>query len=413
MPSRSPRSKHRALSVESLECRSLLATTPFSVSFRVGGGAFDIAAAEDGLLVVGLGGDQPVVTKLNFEGQVSSTINLTLPAGYQHASLFRISDDGRFVDGTANNSSGANSANPGIEGSTREVIWDLEHPDSPVVDSDPEFQAISGFLSVPPTASADGRVKASGVQTDRGTAVAISVDGRQELLRAPDGQVLIGTVEQLQNGIGGDPTQWIAIGVYYTPNLTDYFIAFSDGSVMRMGEFLNAQASTDEYLSVTDLWGMVVADDSIYFVNRDSHPLSYGLVSTGVQIMDGYSLVGIPLPEECARSRLDVSDDGHISPVDALIIINALNDRSAAGVTDTSLPTQPKYSRVDVSQDGRLSPVDALLVINFLNHTITSSSDGANNAEGESPPENLTDEFAALASLDTPSGTPTSRKKGI
>ncbi len=76
-----------------------------------------------------------------------------------------------------------------------------------------------------------------------------------------------------------------------------------------------------------------------------------------------------------ATGPMDVNQDGIVSPLDALWIINALNE-AALGATDST-----RLGALDVSRDGELSPVDALLVINQLNATsvdavfIESSSD--------------------------------------
>ena len=51
---------------------------------------------------------------------------------------------------------------------------------------------------------------------------------------------------------------------------------------------------------------------------------------------------------------MDQNDDGLISPVDALRIVNHIN--GAGGF----------QSRLDVNQDGVVSPLDALMVINYL-----------------------------------------------
>jgi hypothetical protein len=63
---------------------------------------------------------------------------------------------------------------------------------------------------------------------------------------------------------------------------------------------------------------------------------------------------------------LNVNDDGFVSPIDALLIVNALN-RGEAGKLPVDRPrplTTPFY---DTNRDGFLSPIDALLVINYLN----------------------------------------------
>lgn len=60
----------------------------------------------------------------------------------------------------------------------------------------------------------------------------------------------------------------------------------------------------------------------------------------------------------------DVNRDFSISPLDALLVINALN-RSKGPTGEGESGTAKPY--VDVSGDGQLSPLDALLVINALN----------------------------------------------
>lgn len=72
-----------------------------------------------------------------------------------------------------------------------------------------------------------------------------------------------------------------------------------------------------------------------------------------------------------ALLREDVNQDGTVSPIDALLVINELNrDRS----NPLKRPeTAPRYL-IDVSKDNNLSPIDALLVINALNRR--SSGEG-------------------------------------
>lgn len=60
---------------------------------------------------------------------------------------------------------------------------------------------------------------------------------------------------------------------------------------------------------------------------------------------------------------LDTSGDGLIGPLDALVVINRLND-----VGSTPFPTPPIFvGYLDASQDGDITPLDALIVINYLN----------------------------------------------
>jgi hypothetical protein len=73
------------------------------------------------------------------------------------------------------------------------------------------------------------------------------------------------------------------------------------------------------------------------------------------------------------RNRFDVNNDGFVSPIDALIVINYLNTRPVPPLS-TTLP--PNY--LDVDGSGFVSAVDILQVINFLNERVVGRA-----AEGE------------------------------
>ena len=78
------------------------------------------------------------------------------------------------------------------------------------------------------------------------------------------------------------------------------------------------------------------------------------------------------------RDPLDVNDDGTVSPIDALQVINELNSPIVSDPERGSLPTfagdgqVPPY--VDVNGDGFVSPIDALIVINALNDLNTGAT---------------------------------------
>jgi hypothetical protein len=77
-----------------------------------------------------------------------------------------------------------------------------------------------------------------------------------------------------------------------------------------------------------------------------------------------------PYPWQNPANHLDVDNDTHVAPNDALLIVNSLNIDGAR-----ALPVPPAAPRVpppyyDAQGDNFLSPVDALIVINALNgHT--------------------------------------------
>ncbi len=74
------------------------------------------------------------------------------------------------------------------------------------------------------------------------------------------------------------------------------------------------------------------------------------------------------------RSALDVNADTFISPIDALLIINKLNDPTFERNLPLGNFVAPPF--LDVNGDEIVSPLDALLVINHLNATRGSSGEG-------------------------------------
>jgi hypothetical protein len=70
-----------------------------------------------------------------------------------------------------------------------------------------------------------------------------------------------------------------------------------------------------------------------------------------------------------AANPLDTSGDGIVSPLDALLVINALNQEASILA----------LSHLDVNGDSFLTPLDALLVINWLNNI---TLDGGAGGEG-------------------------------
>jgi len=65
-------------------------------------------------------------------------------------------------------------------------------------------------------------------------------------------------------------------------------------------------------------------------------------------------------PQTNAFIPTDVNDDGHISPLDALLVINELNG------LDSGIANTTSDQMKDVDGDGLISPRDALQVVNEL-----------------------------------------------
>lgn len=92
-----------------------------------------------------------------------------------------------------------------------------------------------------------------------------------------------------------------------------------------------------------------------------------------------------------ARNPLDTNDDGIVSPIDALLIINYLNRSGPGLVTDTT-------ENLDTNGDRIISPIDVLLVINYLNNRAATAPEGETpinviKAEGEAG--NITINYAS------------------
>ena len=76
-----------------------------------------------------------------------------------------------------------------------------------------------------------------------------------------------------------------------------------------------------------------------------------------------------------SASPLDTNMDGHISPADALMVINTMIRRSSG--SNGELEFYP-----DVNGDMLVTPIDALLVINYLNqHAVPTESEGESAVE--------------------------------
>lgn len=73
-----------------------------------------------------------------------------------------------------------------------------------------------------------------------------------------------------------------------------------------------------------------------------------------------------------ATNRLDVNMSGMVEPLDALIVINYINEHGTG--TLESKPTNYSGPLMDVNGDGSMSPLDALIVINSLNRVDVGSA---------------------------------------
>lgn len=119
-------------------------------------------------------------------------------------------------------------------------------------------------------------------------------------------------------------------------------------------------------------------------------------------------------PLQNTVNQLDVNNDGSVSPIDVLMVVNYLNsagvDAMAEAPNDEIQPVAPretdlKWMYVDVNGDRSASALDALLIINHLNRQTTVQSEGgwsldsraSSNAQKDDAEQSELTDFAASA----------------
>jgi hypothetical protein len=103
--------------------------------------------------------------------------------------------------------------------------------------------------------------------------------------------------------------------------------------------------------------------------------VTQGLAALGVTLRDfDGPVVVVPLSLAMLANKLDVNGDGSVSPRDALIVINLLNQIGPGAVDDVWQRLNglaggegESGAYFDVNRDDYLSPRDALLIVNELN----------------------------------------------
>ena len=101
-----------------------------------------------------------------------------------------------------------------------------------------------------------------------------------------------------------------------------------------------------------------------------------------IRIVLAGSSEGEGSPGQNPNNRLDVNDDGAVSPIDGLAVINRLNGAIAGGLPEGA-NSQQATSYVDVNGDGKVSPIDALEIINYLNEKSAVRSEGESSTGGQ------------------------------
>lgn len=211
-----------------------------------------------------------------------------------------------------------------------------------------------------------------------------NTQGASEYSRVPNGDIRLTT---LINELGSVQTGDAPLGndVAYTQ-----FIVTLTANKVGLARFVGDPADVSPF------------HDSLMF--EPPEPVTFNRInyhSTSINVVAGTGGAGgegFTNP----NNRFDVNNDGVVSPIDVLLIINRLN-QGGAGKLGGGEGEGAKYF-VDVNADGFLSAIDALQVINTLNK-------GGANGEGEgeaalaapsSKTSNLTSIATSAVGLETP-----------
>ncbi len=121
--------------------------------------------------------------------------------------------------------------------------------------------------------------------------------------------------------------------------------------------------------------------------------------SARVTILDDDDETTEEFPWHNSQWPEDVLGDGNVVPLDALLVINAINSQGSGALDPPSEPdTPPPY--LDVDADNFLSPFDALLVINYINEPPAPAPQAATALSPEAVDDAMLMQIAASALVD-------------
>lgn len=115
---------------------------------------------------------------------------------------------------------------------------------------------------------------------------------------------------------------------------------------------------------IEEVFGLVALDTD----GRSYFSVLLDVLDSDLQWRQYVFALSDPAPWQNATIVEDVNNDGYVSPLDALVVINVLNREGVKHlntIRDTSWVSGPPYA--DTNGDNWVTPLDALLVINFLN----------------------------------------------
>lgn len=251
--------------------------------------------------------------------------------------------------------------------------------------NDSRFEIVGHLLKLVNTVSLDHEIE----PTLTLTVTATTLDGAQSLSRD-----IVVTVTDVS-----DPITDISLS---RNSLPEYASGYRVGAVNVI-----RQGSSNEYVFGVDDSRFEVVDaqlklrDGFYVVRSEQAEIQLNITATPVGETSSFSkqfILSVTSNESPWHNYgfpTDVDNDGTTEPLDALIIINALNNGGPFELEEV-VPYEtglPKY--YDVNGDGFVTPIDALIIINAINRgdtgsaesddVVTGSGEGEGNAEATSP----------------------------
>ncbi|MCA9210224.1 MAG: VCBS domain-containing protein [Planctomycetales bacterium] len=173
---------------------------------------------------------------------------------------------------------------------------------------------------------------------------------------------------------GGAASAQFPLGLLsYQLNMVDYpesaTVSISHSGSANLNTYYQYDMAQGEpwqrFMSGTGVGASVFADHMAVLI-KDGAPIDQDGATDGVvQIVSAPGFVDNPWRNPVRRE--DVNNDSQVSPIDALLVINAINLDSARPLGDmpTGSTSIPGY--IDVSGDNSLSPIDVAIVVTFLN----------------------------------------------
>jgi len=160
-------------------------------------------------------------------------------------------------------------------------------------------------------------------------------------------------------------------------------------------------SATWDFLSVEDD-GFAGLTNANILVSNDPIPTTDGPVAESDAAMESTTNSGqTQVPK--ALNRFDVNEDGTVTPIDVLIVINELSRRGRTANSDDG-EQSPLPLPADVDGSGSIEPIDVLQVINYLRRQINvRSSEGESSVPVISRRESMSNSLNA--GLESQNGT--------